>query len=290
MRRALLWTLLLLSLCGPIAADGPETGVVTGAVTEAGGAALPGIDVTIAGDRGAKVTQTAEDGTFRFALLMPGSYAVKAELEGLGTAEQTVQVTAGERSDVTLVLRLETAETITVASEAPIVDKFDVTAGATISSSVGAQAAGTTRTYYGLINMLPGVTSDADNSNLAGMRPSSNGSHFADQAVYVDGVDTTFSRFGGSRVILPTVATTEVTMAAGGAGAEYGRAVGSSSNIIVKSGTNQFHGEVLGLLADQGWYGEYKDQPVLETLEFGRSPRDFLKRSRRGEGRHQREL
>src|SRR6185503_14553278 len=97
--------------------------------------------------------------------------------------------------------------------------------------------------------------------------------------VYIDGVDTTFSRLGGSRVILPTTATTEVSMEAGGAGAEYGRAVGSSTNVIVKSGTNNFHGEVVGLYADQGWYGEYEDHPVLETLEHGSRPADFLRRA-----------
>jgi len=178
-----------------------------------------------------------------------------------------------------LLMNLETAETITVTSEAPMVDKFNVTAGATVTSEIGAQAAGTTRTYYGVINMLPGVTSDADNRDISEMRPSVNGGHFADQSVYIDGVDTTFSRLGGSRVILPTTATTEVTMEAGGASAEYGRVVGSATNVIVKSGTNQFHGEVAGLYADQGWYSEYKDQPVLETVEHGPAPRDFLKRA-----------
>ena len=78
-------------------------------------------------------------------------------------------------------MNLETEETITVTSEAPMVDKFNVSAGATVTSEVGAQAAGTTRTYYGVINMLPGVTSDADNRDISEMRPSVNGGHFADQ-------------------------------------------------------------------------------------------------------------
>ena len=132
---------LLLLSAPPLAADGPETGVVTGTVTEPGGAALPGVEVKLVSERGEKLTQTADDGTFRFALLVPDSYLVKVEIEGLGAAERAVEVTAGERSDVALALKLEAAETITVAAEAPIVDKFNVTAGATITSEVGAQAA-----------------------------------------------------------------------------------------------------------------------------------------------------
>jgi hypothetical protein len=117
MRRASLAIFVLTLAAIPVFADGPETGVVTGTVTEPGGAPLPGIDVKLVGERGEKLTQTADDGTFRFALLVPGSYTVKVEIEGLGRSEQTVQVTAGERSDVVLALKLETAETIVATAE-----------------------------------------------------------------------------------------------------------------------------------------------------------------------------
>jgi hypothetical protein len=55
--------------------------------------------------------------------------------------------------------------------------------------------------------------------------------------------------------------------------------VGSSTNVIIKSGTNRFHGEALGVYADAGWYADYDDQPILEQIEFGSAPRDFLNRS-----------
>ena len=279
MKRVLAVLSLLFLVSGLALADGPETGTVSGKVTNAQGESLPGVMVTIEGERGTQSTTTDEDGNYRFALLVPGSYVIKGALEGFKEASSAANVSAGSKIEHDLQMNLGTAETITVTSEAPMVDKFNVTAGQTVTSEVGAQAAGTTRTYYGVINMLPGVTSDADNRDISEMRPSVNGGHFADQSVYIDGVDTTFSRLGGSRVILPTTATTEVSMEAGGAGAEYGRAVGSSTNVIVKSGTNNFHGEVVGLYADQGWYGEYDDHPVLETLEHGSRPADFLRRA-----------
>jgi len=262
-------------------ADGPETGVVSGETTDAQGSRLPGVLVTLEGGRGAQTVVTSGEGTFRFALLTPGDYTLNGRLEGFQTAEALASVSAGGKVEVSLKMILGTSEEITVTSEAPMVDKFNVTAGATISAEVGIEAAGTTRSYYGVINMLPGVTSDADNRDIQEMRPSVNGSHFADQSVYIDGVDTTFARLGGSRVILPTTATVEVTMEAGGAGAEYGRVVGSSTNVIVKSGTNKFKGELLGVFSNADWYGEYSDQPVLETLEFDPAPRDFFRRTQR---------
>ena len=279
MTRVLAVLSVLFLVAGFALADGPETGTLSGKVTNAQGEPLPGVMVTIEGDRGTQASVTDESGNYRFALLVPGSYVVKGVLEGFKEATATANISAGAKLEQNLQMNLGTEETITVTSEAPMVDKFNVTAGATVTSEVGAQAAGTTRTYYGVINMLPGVTSDADNRDISEMRPSVNGGHFADQQVYVDGVDTTFSRLGGSRVILPTTATTEVTMEAGGAGAEYGRAVGSATNVIVKSGTNTFHGDFVGLYADQSWYGEYDNHPILEQLEHGRKPANFLKRA-----------
>ena len=55
------------------------------------------------------------------------------------------------------------------------------------------------------------------------------------------------SQGGGTRVFLPTTALTEVNLEAGGGGAEYGRNVGSHTNLIVKSGTNKFHGDFNGV-------------------------------------------
>jgi len=283
MKRLLLTGCLALAVLLPTAAfaDGPETGVVTGTITDAQGSPLPGVTVILEGERGSQTVITDENGSYRFALLTPGSYKVRATLEGFNESKKMAQVSAGGKAEVDMEISMGTAETITVTSEAPMVDKFNVTAGATVSAEVGEQAAGQNRSYYGVVNMLPGVTNDADNNDIDQMRPSVNGSHFADQGVYIDGVDTTFSRLGGSRVILPTTATTEITMEAGGASAEYGRVVGSSTNVIVKSGTNKFHGQALGVYSKASWFADYKDQPILETIEFGPAPRGFLKRSDR---------
>lgn len=279
MRRILLALSVLLCLSSAAIADGPETGVVEGQTVDASGSGLPGVLITLQGSRGNKNQMSGADGRFRFALLAPGPYSITATLDAFQDGTANVVVTAGGKNDVTMLMHLGTSEEITVTSEAPMVDKFNVTAGASISAEVGVEAAGTNRSYYGVINMLPGVTSDGDNRDIQGMRPSVNGAHFADQGVYIDGVDTTFSRLGGSRVILPTTATVEVTMEAGGASAEYGRVVGSSTNVIVKTGTNVFKGEVLGVYGDASWYGEYKDQPILEGLEFGPAPRNFFRRT-----------
>jgi hypothetical protein len=255
---------LLLLLTTPLYADGPETGVITGVVTDASGSSLPGVQVTLQGERGAQVVMTGEDGKFLFALVAPGSYTLAASLEGFGSQEQRVSVTAGSRADFEIGLGLETSEQITVISEAPLVDKYNVTAGAVMQGETAGEISATVRSFYGALQVLPGVTNDVESTDLSSSRPNVNGALWQESSVYVDGVDATFAlQGGGTRVFLPSSALTEVNMEAGGGGAEYGRNVGSHTNLIVKSGSNAFHGDFNGIYSNLAWNENYDPQPVL---------------------------
>jgi len=286
MRRTVVCFLLFGALATSAVADGPETGVVSGVVTDSSGSPLPGVSVTLASDRGDKITTTEADGSYRFVLLVPGNYKLTAALEGMGEAKKDVQVTAGERSDVPLTLKLATAEEITVTSEAPMVDKFNVGVGATMQSQVGVEVTGENRTFYGVINFMPGVTNEDENADLSSTRPNINGATWADSTVYIDGVDTTFSRYGGTRVFLPSTATTEVSLESGGLGADYGRTVGSATNVIVKSGTNNFHGEGIYSRTEESWNSEFDDHIELEQRESNPQPRDFFERTQVEKDQH----
>jgi hypothetical protein len=279
MKRVLVAGVALALLCLPAMADSPETGIIEGVVKDAGGNPLPGVVVTLSGPRGDQNAVTDGNGFYRFTLLVPGNYKVRAEMDGFQPASANANSTAGGRAVADLNLRLGTSEEITVTSEAPMVDKFNVTAGATVSAEVGEQTAGSTRTYYGVINTLPGVTSDSENNDIQQSRPTVNGNSWSDQQVFIDGVDTSFARFGGSRVFLPTTAVTEVTMEAGGSGAEYGRKIGSTTNVIVKSGTNRFHFDAAVTHQRVDWASDYDSHVELTQRENFPKPADFLRRT-----------
>ncbi len=278
-KMACLVAAFLLLVPGALLADGPETGVVSGVVTDPTGSPLPGVTVTLSGDRGDKSAITGADGAYRFGLVVPGNYTVRAELEGMGEARAAVNVTAGQRADSQLTLQTVTTETITVTSEAPMVDKFNVGAGQTMEADVGVEVTGESRTYYGVINFMPGVTNDDENADLGSSRPNINGATWADSTVYIDGVDTTFARYGGSRVFLPASATTAVTLESGGLTAEYGRTIGSATNVVVKSGTNTFHGDAVYARTDESWNDEFDTHPELEQRQFNPRPADFFVRT-----------
>ena len=145
MRRICFCLAALTLICLPVLADGPETGIVEGEVTDAQDTRLPGVLLILTGDRGSTNTVSDTSGSYRFALLVPGSYLLKAELDGFQASEVAVAVTAGGKHTIDVSMILGTSEEITVTSEAPMVDKFNVTAGATVSAEVGVQTAGTTR-------------------------------------------------------------------------------------------------------------------------------------------------
>lgn len=255
---------LLLVLAGVAFADGPETGNITGKVTEGSGTALPGVVVTLSGDRGSQTAVTDASGSYRFGLVPPGNYTLQAELEGFSPAGANASVNAGGRYQIDLTLQLGTSEEITVTSEAPMVDKFNVTAGATMEAETAGEISATVRSFYGALQVLPGVTNDVESADLSQSRPTVNGALWQESNVYVDGVDTTYSmRGGGTRVFLPTSALSEVSMEAGGGSAEYGRNVGSHTNLIVKSGTNKFHGDLAGVYSKNSWNENYDPQPAL---------------------------
>src|SRR5688500_8982254 len=104
MRTSLTVLLVLSLLPGLAAADGPETGVVSGKVTDIKGQNLPGVGVTIEGERGTQSTVTDDAGYYRFALLTPGSYLVKGMLEGFQDVQTSAQISAGGKHEVDLVM------------------------------------------------------------------------------------------------------------------------------------------------------------------------------------------
>ena len=73
--------------------------------------------------------------------------AIHEDHPWLGEAEGRADVTAGGREVQDLRLEAATAETITVVAEAPRVDKFNITAGSTVSGEIGERMVGTTRTH-----------------------------------------------------------------------------------------------------------------------------------------------
>ena len=95
MKRTIILFVVGLFAAGVALADAPRVGVVTGTVFDPGGAPMPGATVQLNSERGSESAVSDEEGTFRFAFVIPDTYTVRADLSGFQSAEGTIVVSAG---------------------------------------------------------------------------------------------------------------------------------------------------------------------------------------------------
>jgi hypothetical protein len=104
-----------------------ETGSITGTVTDASGAVLPGVTVTLTGQKligGAQTQVSDATGGYRFDRLPPGAYTLKFELQGFKTVTRD-DIRISSAFVATVNARLEVGsvnETITVTGDSPTID------------------------------------------------------------------------------------------------------------------------------------------------------------------------
>ncbi len=218
--------------------------------------------MTLTGPQGTKTAITDADGQYRFALLPPGAYEVHGVLEGLGQARTSTQLQVGERRGIDLELRSETSEAITVTAEAPLISRFETASTSTLSSEVTEEVAFSSRAYGSAVHQLPGVTSLSSN-NASSFMATPGGLTF-EVGSFIEGVDISQTRRGGEfRFLLPTTSTAAISAQVAGNGAEYGRSTSGVVNTVIKSGTNDFHGEALFIGQNPTWRAPSKVAPDL---------------------------
>lgn len=230
------------------------TGSITGTVTDSTGAIAPKVKVT-ATNIATSVNTTAETtsaGIYNLLFLPAGNYTVTAELQGfkktvLGPFE--LQGNQAARVDITMQVG-QVTESVEVTDVAPILQTESTQTGDTISSEKLTALPLKGRNFVALTLLIPGaVSTNPDNmNNRLGSRPFVNGNREQTNNFMLDGVDVNDSidnRVGYS----PNVdALEEVKVLTGNAAADYGNAGGAAVMMTLKSGTNQFHGNVFEFL------------------------------------------
>jgi len=220
------------------------TGRIEGRIVDTTGSVMPGVTVAATSPslQGVRSVVTDADGRFRMPGLPPGNYKVTAELAGFSAAELAgVRVSLDATAPVEFTLRpAEVAEVLTVTAEAPAIDPTSTTTGANFNEELF-KTLPVTRTFQGLALAAPGVV----NSGL-GTNPSIGGASAAENRYVLDGLDTTDAAFGTVGSALPFEFIQEVEVKTGGYQAEYGGALGGVVNVLTKSGSNEFRGDVFG--------------------------------------------
>src|SRR5213082_2799425 len=232
-----------------------DTGSILGTITDASGAAISGAKVTLTneGTGAALSTTTGADGVYKFTPLKVGSYKVTASYQGFQTTTQTnIEVNVG--TDVVINFNLKpgaVTQTVEVVAAVPVLQSQDASVGQVIDSKNVNDLPLNGRNFTFLAQLSAGVnTPQADTrGNAANGAFAANGLRPAQNNYLLDGIDNNSDTVdflnGTNFVVLPPVdAIQEFRVQTTDFSAEYGRSGAAVLNATIKSGTNQFHGDV----------------------------------------------
>ncbi|HOW86380.1 MAG TPA: TonB-dependent receptor [Candidatus Aminicenantes bacterium] len=216
-----------------------HTGTITGIVFDEQGEPLPGVEVAISSPQlmTPQIVQvTNQKGFFRFSYVPPGSYMIKAALQGFSPAvKENVVVSLGLVTDQNLEMSSEKLDNqVVVVGLAPSVALENTK----MSMNVGSKELmrlPVTRSLGSYMALAPGVL----NGGIA------LGGGTRENAMNVDGIQMTDPGAGaGQTTIQGMDSYDEVQVETAGHAAEYGNVSGAVINVITKAGGNTFDGQL----------------------------------------------
>src|SRR5580692_8495864 len=232
-----------------------DTGSITGTVTDPSGAVVSGAKVTITNEgTGASLSTSAgADGIYNFSPVRIGSYKLEASAPGFKTMVQTnVVVDVSARVEENFKLQTgSVTETVEVTSAAPVLQAEDASVGQVVDQRSVNDLPLNGRNFTFLAQLAAGVnTPQADTRGNAGSGAfTANGLRPAQNNYLLDGIDNNSDTVdflnGTNYVVLPPVdAVQEFKVQTSDFSAQFGRSGAAVLNATIKSGTNEFHGDV----------------------------------------------
>ncbi len=273
-------TLLLLSV--PLLAQ-KDTGAIVGLVRDPSGAVVVGAKVTVTDvERGIDtVLSTGGQGEYVASPLRIGRYTVTVEKEGFKKAVAgPVEVSIQDRISVDLKLEPGMAtEVMNVTGQRPQLETETSEMGQAVDSRRINALPLNGRNYAALALLGTGVAPAEPGSRVetsAGF--SANGARSLQNNFLLDGIDNNANLGdvlnGAAYVVQPAVdAIAEFKVETNSYTAEFGRGNGAIMNAVIKSGTNQVHGDVWEFLRNEKFdatnaFDQFGQQPYKQN-QFG---------------------
>jgi len=239
-------------------------GTIAGTVVDDSGAAIPGATVTVVNQgTGLQVSGvTDETGAYALRNLQPGTYSVKASLQGFKEYVQT-GVPVSQNDVVRVAAKLEVGaltESVTVTSEAALLktDKADVSVNLKPADVVNLPL-NQYRNYQGLMNLVPGATpvvfqnAQTDTPGRA-LSTNVNGTNRNNNVTRIDGaasINVWLPHHAGYIAPVETIET--VNISTNSFDASQGMTGGAAVSVATKSGTNAIKGSAFYFRNQDEW-------------------------------------
>jgi hypothetical protein len=251
-----------------------------GTVRDPNGAAVPNATVTAknSATNVSREATTNDEGFYKIVNLPPGDYAVTVTASNYKTAIlPIVKITVGQTAVQDVPLEIgEVSATVTIQGASPtIVETTNTAVSSTIDQQRIENLPINERNYlsFALTSSMVG----RDNGRPIGPAPTT-GLNFGGQRgrsnlVQVDGADNTDNSVNASRSTVSQEAVQEFQVVTNSFAPEFGRSAGGVVNVVTKSGTNDWHGNVFGFLRHKSFQARNPfapvDKPAFTRTQYG---------------------
>ena len=285
--------LLAVLLIAPIARTQVVGGTVSGTITDAAGASIPGATVLLRNEETGNERRLTSDASGQFAApsIAVGRYSVVVTHDGFSPRTRTgVVVTVGEAVHADLALAIGTVEQVVTVEDTPAsVDTSTQQSSGLVNERQIKELPLNGRSYDQLLTLNPStVNYTAERSGSVGTSNSSVGSMFVvsgrrpqDNLFLLNGVEYTGASLinvtpgGTSGQLLGVDAVREFNVLSDTYGANYGKRQGAQISIVTASGTNALHGSAYEFLRNSFFDARnYFDQshiPNFQRNNYGAS-------------------
>jgi Carboxypeptidase regulatory-like domain len=237
------------------------TATLSGTVTDASGALVPGATVRMSSvEKGIARTQVTDSGGhYSFTQLPPATYSLVAQSNGFKAYQQNGIVLDAAQSasqNVTLILGA-TTEQVVVNAQASLLNTENANLSADLDGKQVVELPLNLRNVYGLATLNSAVNNTSEGQMLlGGGGPSTDdadqdisflnfaGGFFGTSAYLLDGAWDTDPEWGAVDYVPSVDAVQEFKVQNNSFTAQYGWSTGNVVNVVTKSGTNAFHGDV----------------------------------------------
>ena len=280
LRKLLLICVALLLSASLGMAQSKDTGTFIGTVFDIEGAPLPGVTVTAKNVQMGLVqsTVTNDQGRYRIEKLPRGMYTLTAAIEGFKTTtREGLELMIGSEIKINFNLELgKLEESITVVGVSPLVETTRAQVSTVITEKEFLSYPQGNRDYTSLIGYAPGTLPNTDlagNSSRSGY--AINGMRGSSNNFQIDGIDNNDNGTASNAVTsMPPEAIQEFRLVSNNFSAEYGRNSGGVINAVMKSGTNELHGNAWvfyrggsSLFQTEDWLTH--DLPPYKRYQYG---------------------
>jgi len=260
------------------------SGNLTGTVVDPSGAVVNGanVEATNVGTGQKVATTTRGNGQYVFSNLPVGTYRVTVTLTNFKTSTlDNVQVELNKTNNTNVRMELgQSTTTVEVSGEAPPVDTSTAQLQTTYNDRLAQDLplTSTGGTGAGVLNLSmlnPGVTNA--NAMGLGMGPSVGGQRPRDNNFMVEGVDNNNKTVTGALITVPPEAVENFTLIQNQFNSDFGHSSGGQFSTTVKSGTNDFHGQLYEYFrnrnlnaVDETWVQQgLTSNPRLDNNRYG---------------------